>query len=63
MFHMKYVGLGLLLFISASSLWGQKAERDFVRKGNRAYKDSTYVDAEISYRKALDVNPKLTEAM
>lgn len=63
MFHMKYVGLGLLLFISASSLWGQKAERDFVRKGNRAYKDSTYVDAEISYRKALDVNPKSTEAM
>ena len=51
------------LSLPLSSVWAQKAERDFVRKGNRAYKDSAYVDAEINYRKALDVDPRSTEAM
>lgn len=41
----------------------QKEERDFLRKGNRQYKDSLFVDAEVSYRKALEINPMSTEAM
>jgi tetratricopeptide (TPR) repeat protein len=41
----------------------QKAERNYLRRGNRFYKDSTYVDAEINYRKALDANPNSTMAM
>ena len=39
----------------------QKAERDYLRKGNRQYLDSAFVDAEVSYRKALESKP--TSAM
>ena len=48
----------ILLLLTAISVSAQKAERDYIRKGNRAYKDSTYVNAEVNYRKAIDVNPK-----
>lgn len=58
----KYILLaGLLIsFVGASA---QKAERDFIRKGNRAFNDSTFVDAEVNYRKALEINPKSTVSM
>jgi len=58
----KYILLaGLLVsFVGASA---QKAERDFIRKGNRAFNDSTFVDAEVNYRKALEINPKSTVSM
>ena len=50
-----------ILFIACLSLCSiahaQKAERDYIRKGNRLYTDSAFVDSEIFYRKALDVNP------
>ena len=49
----------LLMSVSA---FAQKAERDYIRKGNRAFKDSIYVDAEVDYRKALDANPQSTIA-
>ena len=62
MTHKKYIWLVLTLFISVS-VFAQKAERDYIRKGNRCFKDSIYVDAEINYRKALDVNPQSTIAM
>ncbi len=58
----KYIGTLLLLIVSASA-FAQKAERDYIRKGNRAYKDSVYVDADVNYRKALEVNPKSTVSM
>ena len=58
----KYIGALLLLFITTST-FAQKAERDYIRKGNRAYKDSVYVDAEVNYRKALEANPKSTISM
>lgn len=49
----------LLMSVSA---FAQKAERDYIRKGNRAFKDSVFVDAEVDYRKALDANPNSTIA-
>ncbi len=52
----------ILLFVT-SFVYAQKAERDFIRKGNRNFRDSIYEDAEVNYRKALDVNPKSTNAM
>lgn len=58
----KYIVL-LLLMLTATNLMAQKAERNYLRRGNRFYKDSTYVDAEINYRKALDANPNSTMAM
>ena len=47
----------------AMTVQAQKAERDYIRKGNRLFADSTFVDAEVNYRKALDVNPKSTVSM
>lgn len=54
--------LVVFVFI-VTNAFAQKAERDNLRKGNRYYRDSTYVDAEISYRKALEANPKSTMSM
>lgn len=53
----------LLVACSLASLntFAQKAERDYLRKGNRQYHDSAFVDAEVSYRKALEAKP--TSAM
>ena len=59
----KYMALLLLLLATAGMASAQKAERDFIRKGNRAFKDSVFVDAEVNYRKALEVNPKSTVSM
>ena len=62
MLQKKYIGIFSLLFL-AVSVSAQKAERDFIRKGNRFFKDSIYVSAEVNYRKALEVNPKSTVSM
>ncbi|WP_308757172.1 tetratricopeptide repeat protein [uncultured Bacteroides sp.] len=63
MLQKKYIGMVLLLLMAAVTVSAQKAERDFIRKGNRFFKDSVYVDAEVNYRKALEVNPKSTISM
>jgi tetratricopeptide (TPR) repeat protein len=47
----------------AGSISAQKEERDFIRKGNRAFNDSVFVDAEVNYRKALEVNPQSAVSM
>ena len=62
MLQKKYIGLALLLLAAATS-FAQKAERDFIRKGNRFFNDSVYVNAEVNYRKALEVNPQSTVSM
>lgn len=53
----------LLLLAIAVPASAQKAERDYIRKGNRAFKDSVYVAAEVNYRKALDANSQSAVAM
>lgn len=63
MLQKKYIGMVLFLLMAAVTVSAQKAERDFIRKGNRFFKDSVYVDAEVNYRKALEVNPKSTISM
>ncbi|WP_302613792.1 tetratricopeptide repeat protein [uncultured Bacteroides sp.] len=49
--------------LAATNISAQKAERDYIRKGNRLFNDSVFVDAEVNYRKALEVNPKSTVSM
>lgn len=34
-----------------------KAERNFIREGNKLFEDENYADAEIAYSKALQANP------
>ena len=63
MLNRRYIGSVLLLFLVTVSVFAQKEERDFIRRGNRNFKDSVYVDAEINYRKAIEVNPKSTISM
>ena len=58
MLQKKYIGIVLLLLVAVSAS-AQKAERDYIRKGNRFFKDSVYVDAEVNYRKALEVKPEV----
>ncbi|NDV83747.1 tetratricopeptide repeat protein [Bacteroides sp. 51] len=58
----KYI-IFVLTLLFATGISAQKAERDFIRKGNRAFNDSVFVDAEVNYRKALEVNPKSTISM
>lgn len=58
----RYIVLGLMMLFSVGVV-AQKAERDYIRRGNRFFNDSVFVDAEINYRKALDVNPKSTISM
>lgn len=62
MLNNKYI---LLLFwaLMSGNVLAQKAERDYIRKGNRLFKDSVFVDAEVNYRKALESNPKSTVSM
>ena len=62
MCYQKYIGLFFLL-IAATTVHAQKAERDLIRKGNRMYNDTVYENAEVNYRKALEINPKSTVAM
>lgn len=58
----KYILFAILL-LAAAYVSAQKAERDYIRKGNRLFNDSVFVDAEVNYRKALEVNPKSTVSM
>ncbi len=39
-----------------------KAERNFIREGNRLMEDENYADAEIAYSKALQANPQSATA-
>ena len=47
----------------AVCVFGQKTDRDYLRSGNKLYNDSSFVKAEIDYRKALEQNPKSADAM
>ena len=62
MLKSKYILFAVFL-LSAAFVSAQKAERDYIRKGNRLFNDSVFVNAEVNYRKALEVNPKSTVSM
>lgn len=51
-----FVLLALSLLVSIE-IDAQKVVRDHIRKGNRQFRDSVFVDAEVNYRKALDIDP------
>jgi tetratricopeptide (TPR) repeat protein len=42
-------------------LHAQKAERKNVRDGNKLYTNEKYTEAEVAYRKSLEVNPRSIE--
>ena len=60
----KFYILSLLLVASVGQVLAQqKTDRDYLRSGNKLYNDSLFIKAEVDYRKALEVNPKSTDAM
>ena len=60
----KFYILSLLLVTSVGQVLAQqKTDRDYLRSGNKLYNDSLFIKAEVDYRKALEVNPKSTDAM
>ncbi len=56
-------GLALCLCLMASLSWAQKnAGRDYLRSGNRLYRDSMYTKAEVDYRKAVEADSRFPQA-
>lgn len=61
MMQKKYLLLSLIVISTVS--YAQKTDRDYLRSGNKLYKDSLFVKSEVDYRKALEVNPKSADAI
>ena len=55
---MKVKGYMLCMCLAMTAVAG-----DYLRSGNKLYKDSLFVKAEVDYRKALELNPKSADAM
>lgn len=58
----KYIIL-LLLSIVVVPTASAQSDRQFIRNGNRLYRQQKYDKAEIEYRKALNKNPNNTQAL
>lgn len=54
--------VSLCFLLTCSVAFSQKQVRKEVRKGNKEYKQEKYTDAEIAYRKALELNAHSTDA-
>ena len=50
-----------VLACGVGTVSAQKAERKHVREGNELYQNEKFTEAEIAYRKSLEVNPRSTE--
>lgn len=50
-----------LLLGTCNIVSAQKAERKNIREGNKLYQTEKYTEAEIAYRKSVDVNPRSEE--
>ncbi len=57
----RYIFL-LISIVVVSTAFAQN-DREYIRRGNRLYRDSTYNKAEVEYRKALEKNPRNAQAM
>lgn len=62
---MKLLRYIFILFACVVSLQNASAQSDrqFIRNGNRLYRQQNYAKAEIEYRKALGKNPSNTQAL
>jgi tetratricopeptide (TPR) repeat protein len=60
MSKIKYIGLSFALVLP-SIAFAQKAERSLLRQGNKQFEKKKFTEAEIKYRKALEINPQSPE--
>lgn len=63
MLRIGYILLCMMLIPAVAVYGQQQLDRKYLRSGNKYYKDSTFVKAEVDYQKALDQNPNSTDAM
>lgn len=63
MIHMQRINKLMIAFLLLlpGVIFAQKAERKNVREGNKFYQSEKFTEAEIAYRKSLEVNPKSVE--
>ena len=60
----KFYILSMFLLVgTVHGLAQNKTDRNYLRSGNKLYNDSLFIKAEVDYRKALEINPKSTDAM
>ncbi len=52
-----------MFLLAAGGAFAQKTEKEYLRSGNKLYKDSLFIKAEVDYRKALEANPVSTDGM
>ena len=56
--------IGILVgFLCVGTITGQKAEREHIREGNKLYNNDQFTEAEIAYRKSIEVNPRSIEGV
>ena len=58
----KRVAAMLLLLLTATTVSAQMTDRQYIRQGNKQFHRGDYANAEVSYRKALEKNPKNPQA-
>lgn len=58
-----YIVLGVMMLCAVTVYGQQQQDRKYLRSGNKFYRDSTFVKAEVDYQKALDQNPNSADAM
>lgn len=52
----------IILLMAFSAIYAQ-SDRQFVRKGNKQFRAGNYAEAEVSYRKAVEKNPRNPQAL
>ncbi|MDR1746912.1 MAG: tetratricopeptide repeat protein [Tannerella sp.] len=52
---------GVIFSFVCVAAFGQKAERQRIREGNKLYNAEKFTESEIAYRKGVDVNPRSIE--
>lgn len=62
MIKLRYI-LTMFVMIVASMSATAQSDRQFIRNGNRLYRQQNYAKAEIEYRKAVEKNPRNPQAM
>lgn len=56
----KVAVVGLLLVVATSAL--AQSDRQLVRQGNKQFREGNHAEAEVSYRKAVEKNPRHAQA-
>ena len=60
----RIIGIAITVFLfCAGTVTAQKAERKNVRDGNKQYTKEHFTEAEIAYRKSIEVNPRSVEGI